>query len=120
MLMIEAPQQMQERLTIPQDHLAACQAAKIPFQGNAAGNAEDFLDLSGQNVQQKFLPNGFTARGIVALAFSCLSALLGVAFIVVYGLSDVKFHLENQAGSSDGEKSRNGVVQTIVTKAYQG
>jgi iron transport multicopper oxidase len=118
MLMIEAPQQMQERLTIPQDHLAACQAAKIPFQGNAAGNAEDFLDLSGQNVQQKFLPNGFTARGIAALAFSCLSALLGVAFIVVYGLSDFKFHLENHAGSSDGGKSRKGVAQTIVTKAY--
>ncbi|RFU23617.1 hypothetical protein B7463_g12721, partial [Scytalidium lignicola] len=117
MLLIEAPVQMQERLSIPQDHLDVCQAAGIATTGNAAGNVEDFLDLSGQNVQQKFLPNGFTARGIVALVFSCLSALLGMAFIVVYGLSDLKFHPESQEGS-DGEKSSNkGVTQTTVTES---
>ncbi|KAH8817166.1 Fet3 ferroxidase-like protein [Xylogone sp. PMI_703] len=98
MLLIEAPTQMQERLKIPQDHYDVCKAAGILTEGNAAGNVENFLDLSGENVQQKFLPNGFTARGIVALVFSCLSALLGMAFIVVYGLSDLKlFHLFSTA-----------------------
>lgn len=91
MVMIEAPTQLQEQLHIPQQHYDTCQAAGIPVTGNAAANNESFLDLSGQNVQPGWLPPGFTARGIVALVFSCLSAILGMGFIVVYGLSDLKF-----------------------------
>jgi iron transport multicopper oxidase len=91
MLLIEAPEQMQERMSIPQQHYDVCQAANVPFIGNAAGNSENFLDLAGENKQQSFLPNGFTARGIVALLFSCICAIAGVIFIVVYGMSDLKF-----------------------------
>ena len=100
MLMIEAPTQMQERMSIPQQHFDVCQSAGVQSTGNAAGNSQDFLDLSGQNKQQPFLPNGFTARGIVALVFSCLSALLGVVFIIVYGLSDLKFHTQETAATT--------------------
>ncbi|KKK22725.1 hypothetical protein P175DRAFT_0504307 [Aspergillus ochraceoroseus IBT 24754] len=91
MVLVEAPQQMQERLSIPQDHLQVCQAAGIATKGNAAGNTEDYLDLAGQNAQPAFLPAGFTARGIVALVFSVMSAFVGMGSIVVYGLSDMKF-----------------------------
>jgi iron transport multicopper oxidase len=97
MLLIEAPTQMQERLSISQQHYDVCQSAGVPTTGNAAGNSENFLDLAGQPKQQSFLPSGFTARGIVALVFSCISAVLGVAFIVVYGLSDLKFHRKEAA-----------------------
>jgi iron transport multicopper oxidase len=32
----------------------------------------------------------FTPRGIVALVFSCISGILGVAVVAWYGLADVK------------------------------
>lgn len=88
---VEAPQQMQERLTIPSDHLAVCGAAGVQTEGNAAGNTEDYTDLTGQNTQQGWIPDGFTARGIVAMVFTVLSAFLGMGSIVLYGLSDLKF-----------------------------
>ncbi|PWY88540.1 hypothetical protein BO70DRAFT_359994, partial [Aspergillus heteromorphus CBS 117.55] len=98
MVFIEAPLRIQERVTIPQQHYEVCEAAGIPYQGNAAANTEDYLDLTGQNVQLGWLPAGFTARGIVALVFSVVSAFLGMAVISLYGLSDIKSGGERQAG----------------------
>ncbi|KAK5160948.1 hypothetical protein LTS14_000741 [Recurvomyces mirabilis] len=83
--LIEAPLDMQKTLTIPQDHLDVCKAGGVPIAGNAAGNTVDVLDLKGQNESVKPLPTGFTARGIVALVFSCMSAFLGMAVIAWYG-----------------------------------
>jgi len=79
--MIEAPTSLQETLTIPPDHLAACAVQDVPIAGNAAGNTKDLFDLKGANKSPPPLPAGFTARGIVAMVFSCLSAFLGVAVI---------------------------------------
>jgi iron transport multicopper oxidase len=39
------------------------------------------LDLTGQNLSIAPLPSGFTARGIIALVFSCIAAFLGMAVI---------------------------------------
>lgn len=97
MLLIEAPKQIQERITIPDDHYDACKAAGVPFKGNAAGNTENFLDLKGQNKQPGFIPNGFTARGIVALVFSVAAAVIGVTSIVIYGLADIRSKSEQGA-----------------------
>lgn len=90
MLLIEAPTQIQQRIKIPEDHYKACDAAGVPKAGNAAANTDNLLDLSGQNVQPGWIPDGFTARGIVAMVFSCLSAALGVASLVIYGMADLK------------------------------
>ncbi|KAJ5159865.1 Iron transport multicopper oxidase fetC [Penicillium canariense] len=90
MTLIEAPLQIQERLTIPQNHYDVCEASGVQSKGNAAGNTVDYLDLSGQNKQVAWLPAGFTAKGIVAMVFSCVSAFLGMAFISVYGASGIK------------------------------
>ncbi|KAL2443877.1 Iron transport multicopper oxidase fetC [Exophiala dermatitidis] len=88
---IEAPLQMQEKLTIPDDHIAACKAGGVKYQGNAAANTEDFLDLSGEPKQSPWIPYGsFTTKGIVAMAFSILSALVGIAAIAVYGMTEMK------------------------------
>lgn len=72
---------MQKTLSIPEDHFAACKAGGNAISGNAAGNTINVLDLAGENKSVAPLPAGFTARGIVALVFSCISACLGMAVI---------------------------------------
>ncbi|KKP07711.1 iron transport multicopper oxidase FET3 precursor [Trichoderma harzianum] len=84
---VEAPLEIQKQFTIPDDHLAVCDAAGMPSKGNAAGNTVDFLDLTGENRAPKTIPGGFTPRGIVALVFSCLTGVLGVIVVAWYGLS---------------------------------
>jgi iron transport multicopper oxidase len=107
MILIEAPQQMQERMTIPQEHIDVCQAAGIASKGNAAADTLDFLDLKGQASQPGWLPDGFTARGIVALVFSILSAICGIISIVIYGLADVKTKEVDEVST---EREQSGVV----------
>ncbi|WQF81562.1 Putative multicopper oxidase, second cupredoxin domain, multicopper oxidase, copper-binding protein [Colletotrichum destructivum] len=89
---VEAPLDLQRTLLIPQNHLDVCAAANVPTAGNAAGNTKNFLDLSGQNTPPARLPDGFTARGIVALVFSCLTGILGVLVVGWYGLAKVEEH----------------------------
>ncbi|KAI0025244.1 multicopper oxidase [Xylariomycetidae sp. FL0641] len=84
--MVEAPLELQKTITIPQDHLDVCAAQGIKTVGNAAGNTVDFLDLQGENSPPGRLPDGFTPRGIVALVFSCVSGILGIAVVAWYGL----------------------------------
>lgn len=84
---VEAPLDLQQTLSIPQDHLDACAAENIPTAGNAAGNTVNFLDLTGEPKPPDPLPAGFTTRGKVALAFSCLSGILGVIVVAWYGLA---------------------------------
>ncbi|KAL4886526.1 Cupredoxin [Aspergillus karnatakaensis] len=104
--LIEAPLEIQNQATeIPDDHWAACAAANVPDKGNAAGNVEDLLDLTGQNKQLDWLPAGFTARGIVALVFSCVSAVLGLAVVSYYGMSGLPPAVQRQEdGNEDGDE----------------
>lgn len=82
--MIEAPDELQKSLTIPDDHWEACKAAGVPTAGNAAANTKDLFDMTGANVAPAPLLSGFEARGIVALVFSCVAAFLGMAVISWY------------------------------------
>lgn len=82
--MVEAPLDLQKTLTIPEGHFDACRAGGVPYTGNAANNTVNFLDLAGANSPPKPLPAGFTPRGIVALVFSVISALLGLGVIIWY------------------------------------
>ncbi|KAL6801918.1 Cupredoxin [Trichoderma sp. SZMC 28012] len=84
---VEAPLEIQKQFTIPDDHLAVCDAAGTPSKGNAAANTVDFLDLTGENKAPGTIPGGFTPRGIVALVFSCITGVLGVIVVAWYGLS---------------------------------
>jgi iron transport multicopper oxidase len=54
---IEAPQEL-KGLTIPSDHLAVCQAQGIPTAGNAAGNTNNYTDLTGANIDPPFPDRG--------------------------------------------------------------
>lgn len=89
LVLIEAPLEIQKHQNISQNHRDICAAANMQTSGNAAGNTQNFLDLTGQNMQPADLPAGFTARGIVAMVFSCVAAFLGMAAIAWYGMSDV-------------------------------
>ncbi|KAL6949240.1 ferroxidase fet3 [Hanseniaspora uvarum] len=87
-VLIEDPQTIQstnsQQLTA--NHKSVCETVGVKYEGNAAGNTEDYVDLKGENKQHKNLPSGFTAKGIVAMTFSCLSGILGLITIAVYGL----------------------------------
>ncbi|KAI2480214.1 Iron transport multicopper oxidase FET3 [Pyrenophora tritici-repentis] len=89
--MIEAPLAVQAQLkdNIPADHWKVCEEKGVPTKGNAAGNTIDLRDLRGENGPPGRVPSGFTARGVVALVFSCLSAFLGLGVIGWYGLRPV-------------------------------
>ncbi|KKK23677.1 ferrooxidoreductase Fet3, partial [Aspergillus rambellii] len=87
--MIEAPLSLQKTLVIPESHYQVCNATGTFTAGNAAGNTKDLFDLTGANMSPAPLPAGFTARGIIALVFSCIAAVLGLISIVWYGLAPV-------------------------------
>lgn len=94
--------------------------------GNAANNSVNFYNLEGENVQVGPLPDGFTARGIVALVFSCIAGLLGCIAIGVYGMADIPNmeqkivgdlsleekalydEMDRQEGSGSGEGTNEG------------
>ncbi|KAI0385635.1 putative ferroxidase [Hypomontagnella monticulosa] len=84
---VESPLDLQKSITIPKDHYDTCAAQNIPTTGNAAGNTVNFLDLTGEPKSPDPLPDGFTTRGKVALAFSCLTGILGVIVVAWYGLA---------------------------------
>ncbi|KAK1761040.1 iron transport multicopper oxidase fet3 [Echria macrotheca] len=100
---VEAPLDLQKTLQVPENHYAVCAAEDIPTSGNAAGNTVDLLDLTGQNAPPDPLPEGFTARGIVALVFSCISGILGVAVIAWYGFAE-PVNVAEPAGAAGGVK----------------
>ncbi|KAI9797329.1 MAG: hypothetical protein M1833_005508 [Piccolia ochrophora] len=76
-------------LEIPDDFMQVCKDRDVPVAGNAAGNTEDLLDLTGAWVPPAPLPEGFTPRGIVALVFSILAAFIGMAVISWYGVGEL-------------------------------
>jgi iron transport multicopper oxidase len=81
--MIESPLELQKTLTIPEEHKQICTDQSISTVGNAAGNTKDYLDLTGQNMMVPPLPAGFTTKGYVAMVFSCVAGVLGLASITL-------------------------------------
>jgi len=89
LVLVEAPEEIQaHQKHISANHVQVCRNVSVPVQGNAAANM-DFLDLSGQNLQQPPLPEGFTAKGYFAMALCTLIALYGIWSIYKYGIEDV-------------------------------
>ncbi|GKT57194.1 multicopper oxidase [Colletotrichum tofieldiae] len=109
---VEAPLDLQKTLSIPQNHLDACAAASVPTAGNAAGNSKDLLDLSGQNTPPARLPDGFTARGIVALVFSCVTGILGVLVVGWYGLAKTEDGPSGSGYAGPASDAAAAVVRT--------
>lgn len=91
LVLIEAPEAIQSDPTqaLTDDVKKHCEMNNINYEANAANNSKKYLDLTGQNVQVANLPAGFTARGIVALVFSCIAGALGIAAIAFYGMSEI-------------------------------
>lgn len=91
--LIEAPLSIQKHQTLPSDHLNTCIALDVPYYGNAAGNfgekEEDWIDLTGENLQFAELPPGFTPKGYIAMALCTFVALYGVFTIYRYGMEDI-------------------------------
>ena len=98
---VEAPLDLQRSLggKIPEDHRQACVDTGVAMEGNAAGNTVDLFDLKGQNEPPKPLPAGFEAKGIVALVFSCVAAILGLVVIGWYGGHGIESQDPKRAGA---------------------
>ena len=109
-VLVEDPLTLQQTKSqqLTENHKDICRKAGIPLEGNAAANAENFLDLTGENIQQKRLPTGFTARGIVALVFSCVAGILGLAAIAFYGMQDITDVEERVARDLDVDLDEEG------------
>ncbi|RAO71451.1 uncharacterized protein BHQ10_007463 [Talaromyces amestolkiae] len=104
MTFVTEPLEIQQQIDIPDNHIDICKAGGVAYEGNAAANTKDYLDLKGQNTPPGFIPPGFTARGIVALVFSCVSAVLGMVFLSMYGVSDLKFTM-TESGLDGSEET---------------
>jgi iron transport multicopper oxidase len=89
--MVEAPLELQSRLNIPKDHYSACAASTppVPTAGNAAARTDDLLNLMGSTLPPPPLPPGFTPRGIIALIFSALAAVVGMFAVAWYGMGEL-------------------------------
>lgn len=85
---VEAPELLAQQY-VPQASYDLCAAQNIATNANAAGNT-DLLNLSGQNAPVGPLPDGILGRGIAALFFCGLSALIGMATIAWYGLHQLE------------------------------
>ncbi|SAL98844.1 hypothetical protein [Absidia glauca] len=83
---IVAPDVAQQRMTLPQAFKDVCTAGGNPAEGNAAG--KQGLDLSGAPSGVTLIYDGFTAKGKGAMAACILCALIGMASIIFYALSD--------------------------------
>jgi iron transport multicopper oxidase len=91
--LVEAPFEMQTTQQIIPNHFDACTLGNISYYGNAAGNhgnsKQEWLDLSGENLQHKPLPEGFTTMGYIAMAMCTLVAIFGISSIYKYGIQDI-------------------------------
>ncbi|KAJ1989181.1 ferroxidase fet3 [Coemansia umbellata] len=85
MVIIEAPDVMQQRISVPQEIYDQCKQAGIPTKGNAAGRSG--LDLTGAPDGPNPYPLGWTKKAKGAMAGCVLSALVGFATIFWYGWS---------------------------------
>lgn len=54
---VEIPEELRGK-TIPESHQKACDVQKIPTKGNAAGNVNNLLDLTGANTRPKVPDEG--------------------------------------------------------------
>ncbi|KAG0370212.1 Cupredoxin [Gamsiella multidivaricata] len=100
---IEAPEIMSSILKIDPSHFEQCKALGIPYSGNAAGN--EGLDLTGANVGPGLLPGTFTGKGVVALVFTIIAALLGLGTVIWYAREDDAHIAAQIAKAKDTEET---------------
>ncbi|KAG5457489.1 MAG: Cupredoxin [Olpidium bornovanus] len=80
---IEAPLEAQKQMTLPQQALDHCTAQGI-FPGMNAAKAQG-LDMSNDHDGPQPLPGVFDGRGIIAFAFSAITAAMGISVTSWYG-----------------------------------
>lgn len=69
------------------------------------GADEEVLNLEGASISPDPLPAGFTKGGVVALVFSCLAAVAGLAAVSWYGVGELKGKEEEEEGDA-GEREK--------------
>lgn len=62
---------------LTQNYIDVCARSNFSIKGNTTGNHKAFFNLQGESIQPKWITNGFTKKGIIAMTFSCLEGILG-------------------------------------------
>ncbi|KAF2993684.1 hypothetical protein E8E13_001519 [Curvularia kusanoi] len=103
---IEAPLELQQTLKVPAAHHDLCARNHPPIAvvGNAAGNAIDYLDLTSEPAPPKALPEGFTAKGYIAMIISVVNGVTMLAAIAWYGLYSGVSEEEDKNAEQVGEE----------------
>ncbi|KAJ2608512.1 ferroxidase fet3 [Coemansia sp. RSA 1365] len=83
MVIVEAPDVMQQRLHVPKQIYNHCASAGIPTSGNAAGRKG--VDLEGLPTGPFPYPFGWTRKAKGALAGCVIAALIGILAIIWQG-----------------------------------
>lgn len=119
MVLIEAPLQVQKTNSqfLTDSSKNVCLNNRVSIQGNAAGNKDNFLDLTGEPVQHKELPPGFTSKGIIGLLFSILVAITGLVTIAFYGIMEFKEpdDSDTKAYSQENDDPDSNEAQALVS-----
>ncbi|CAO1638951.1 unnamed protein product [Sympodiomycopsis kandeliae] len=84
MLFVEAPEIINERLTIDPAQQALCHSAGISTTGNAAGlnSTTDFANLQRE---VPYLESGWNAKAVGSVVGCAITAALGLLTVVLYG-----------------------------------
>lgn len=95
-ILVAAPDRIQSQIKLPQVFKDHCAATNLPSEGNAAG-IFSLTDFGSLPPQPKMFPVGWTGKATGAFIGCLISALLGLASIIVYGMSDADPKEEDHA-----------------------
>ncbi|BFZ56205.1 hypothetical protein PYCC9005_003247 [Savitreella phatthalungensis] len=101
---------------VPAAQFANCMAQGVNVYGNAAGKT-NLLDLTGQAVPAGPIPDGITRKGIVALFFNALCAVIGMLAIAWYGLGELRVSKDQAKEHSTESEKESGSENASTEKA---
>lgn len=123
MVFIEAPQQMQEQLQIPQVMMDQCRKLGIEPSGNVE-SIDSTTDLGAYYAGPNPQVLGWTPKGIGALAGTIIAAVLGMLAVVWYAFvggqideSELEQEVREEYERKEAKKAQGGFVKRAFKKS---
>ena len=100
MVLIEAPEKIQENIKIPPSMFQQCKQQGLPFTGNAGG-IESMTNFGALPVGPKPLISGWTVLAIITMLICAIMAVLGIGTILWFNSSKSPKEEEEEEGEED-------------------